>query len=137
MPYWQNCVHALRDKILPVTNAPWALLLAIAVVSLGIAPAARADAQRDPELRAIVSAAITAADCFPDKFESAVWYTLMEPKLHTLVRILASACRYSRRRSAKRIALGNSACHPDLSWRSWTSRAALIAGPCHRPALLA
>lgn len=41
----------------------------------------RADAQRDPELREVVQAAITQAECFADKYDSAVWYTLMEPRL--------------------------------------------------------
>ncbi|MEO8307438.1 MAG: lytic transglycosylase domain-containing protein [Pseudomonadota bacterium] len=59
--------------------------MGLAAMALAIALPTWADAQRDPELRGIVSAAITAADCFPDKFESAVWYTLMEPKLHKLV----------------------------------------------------
>ncbi len=82
MPYWQNCVIESRDK----TPQPRGLVpLAMAALSLGASLPARADAQRDPELRAIVSAAITSADCFPDKFESAVWYTLMEPKLRRSV----------------------------------------------------
>jgi soluble lytic murein transglycosylase-like protein len=46
---------------------------------------ARADAQRDPELRAVVSQAIETAECFPDKYDSAVWYTLMEPRLRRIV----------------------------------------------------
>ena len=41
----------------------------------------RAAAQRDPELRAVVQQAIQAADCFGDQYDSAVWYTLMEPRL--------------------------------------------------------
>jgi soluble lytic murein transglycosylase-like protein len=95
MPYWLNCEIASRDKsaarttprlLLPRALVSRALMpLVVATLALAASLAARADAQRDPELRAIVSAAISAADCFPDKFESAVWYTLMEPKLHTLV----------------------------------------------------
>jgi soluble lytic murein transglycosylase-like protein len=49
-------------------------------------PAARADAQRDPELRAVVAQAIETADCFPDRYDSAVWYTLMEPRLRRIVK---------------------------------------------------
>ncbi len=41
--------------------------------------------QQDPQLRAVVSAAIQQAQCFADRFDSAVWYTLMEPKLRPLV----------------------------------------------------
>jgi soluble lytic murein transglycosylase-like protein len=43
--------------------------------------AGRAAAQRDPELRAVVQQAIQTADCFGDQYDSAVWYTLMEPRL--------------------------------------------------------
>jgi soluble lytic murein transglycosylase-like protein len=43
-------------------------------------------AQRDPELRAVVQQAITQAQCFADQFDSAVWYTLMEPKLRRFVK---------------------------------------------------
>jgi soluble lytic murein transglycosylase-like protein len=85
MPYWQDCVIESRVKraawLVPRALVP----LVMAAFSLGAPFPALADAQRDPELKAIVSAAITSADCFPDKFESAVWYTLMEPKLHNLV----------------------------------------------------
>ncbi|MDE2220993.1 MAG: lytic transglycosylase domain-containing protein [Gammaproteobacteria bacterium] len=38
-------------------------------------------AQADPELGAVVQQAIQARECFSDRFDSAVWYTLMEPKL--------------------------------------------------------
>ena len=57
-----------------------------AVALLGAAPLSLADAQRDPELRGIVAEAIASAECFPDKFDSAVWYTLMEPKLRNIVK---------------------------------------------------
>jgi soluble lytic murein transglycosylase-like protein len=67
-----------------------ALLLAL----LGALPLARAApaaapapaAQRDPELRAVVQQAITQAQCFADQYDSAVWYTLMEPKLRRYVK---------------------------------------------------
>jgi soluble lytic murein transglycosylase-like protein len=58
----------------------------LAAALLGVAPVVRADAQRDPELRAIVANAIASAECFPDKFDSAVWYTLMEPRLRRVVK---------------------------------------------------
>jgi soluble lytic murein transglycosylase-like protein len=81
MPYLRNCVIESRGK----RRATRAVPLVIAALSLAVALPSRADAQRDPELKAIVANAITSAECFPDKFESAVWYTLMEPKLHNLV----------------------------------------------------
>ena len=63
---------------------PAALLMLLCAVA-GRVPVARADAQRDPELRAVVAQAIDTAECFPDKYDSAVWYTLMEPKLRRIV----------------------------------------------------
>ncbi|HKC15461.1 MAG TPA: lytic transglycosylase domain-containing protein [Steroidobacteraceae bacterium] len=56
-----------------------ALLLAPAIRG-GAAPGA-AGAQRDPELRAVVQQAIQSAQCFGNQYDSAVWYTLMEPRL--------------------------------------------------------
>jgi soluble lytic murein transglycosylase-like protein len=57
-----------------------ALLLALA----GLA-SARADQQRDPELRDVVAHAIEEAECFVDHYDSAVWYKLMEPRLRPKV----------------------------------------------------
>src|ERR1700729_4151223 len=47
---------------------------------------AHADQQRDPELKAVIEKAIPQAQCFTDQYDSAVWYTLMEPRLRTLVK---------------------------------------------------
>ena len=47
---------------------------------------ARADQQRDPELQAVITHAIAQAECFTDQYDSAVWYTLMEPRLRKLVK---------------------------------------------------
>src|SRR3979490_320750 len=46
---------------------------------------ARADQQRDPELKALLQKIIGSTDCFADKFESEVWYKTMEPRLARLV----------------------------------------------------
>jgi soluble lytic murein transglycosylase-like protein len=43
--------------------------------------AAHADRQMDPELRGVVAAAIEPARCFDDKYERAVWFAMMEPRL--------------------------------------------------------
>jgi soluble lytic murein transglycosylase-like protein len=43
--------------------------------------AADAQAQRDPELRAVVQQALQNTQCFGDQYDSIVWYKLMEPKL--------------------------------------------------------
>ncbi|HEY2340323.1 MAG TPA: lytic transglycosylase domain-containing protein [Steroidobacteraceae bacterium] len=49
-------------------------------------PRAGADQQRDPELKEVVARAIAQAQCFTDHYDSAVWYTLMEPRLRPLVK---------------------------------------------------
>src|SRR4051812_9403922 len=59
-----------------------ALWLAMPFAALG-APAA--DAQREPELKGAVQHAIDQAECFEDKFDSAVWYKMMEPRLRKRV----------------------------------------------------
>ncbi len=46
---------------------------------------ARADQQRDPELKALLQKIIGTSDCFADKFDSEVWYKTMEPRLARLV----------------------------------------------------
>lgn len=53
---------------------------------MGCATAAHADQQKDPELRAIVQTAIAQAECFEDRFESEVWYKMMEPRLRKMVK---------------------------------------------------
>jgi soluble lytic murein transglycosylase-like protein len=57
------------------------LQLLLAATSTSGAAAENAGAQRDPELRAVVQQAIQSAQCFDDRYDSAVWYTLMEPRL--------------------------------------------------------
>ncbi|HTD13425.1 MAG TPA: transglycosylase SLT domain-containing protein [Steroidobacteraceae bacterium] len=47
--------------------------------------AAFADQQRDPQLKAVVARAIAQAECFTDQYDSAVWYTLMEPRLRSVI----------------------------------------------------
>ena len=62
------------------------LLLALACLGSWVAGcAARADQQNDPGLRDVVAGAIARAECFTDRFDSAVWYKLMEPRLKRLV----------------------------------------------------
>ncbi len=46
----------------------------------------RADQQQDPELRDVVARAVAQAECFTDHYDSAVWYTLMEPRLRRTVK---------------------------------------------------
>jgi soluble lytic murein transglycosylase-like protein len=59
------------------------LLLALAG-GAGFA-AAHADQQRDPALGPVVQQAISQAQCFADRYDAAVWYTLMEPRLARFV----------------------------------------------------
>ncbi len=61
---------------------PWP----VALLLTGGAGRARADQQRDPELRAIVERAVTEAACFPDEYEAEVWYKMMEPRLRRTVK---------------------------------------------------
>ncbi|MGH8231184.1 MAG: transglycosylase SLT domain-containing protein [Steroidobacteraceae bacterium] len=62
----------------------------VLLLLLGALPAAIAapapQAQRDPELRSVVQQAISQAQCFADRYDSAVWYALMEPKLRRYVK---------------------------------------------------
>jgi soluble lytic murein transglycosylase-like protein len=55
------------------------LLLAVTTLT------AHADQQRDPQLKAVVQRAISQAECFTDRYDSAVWYKLMEPRLRPIV----------------------------------------------------
>jgi soluble lytic murein transglycosylase-like protein len=55
------------------------------VAALLCATVAYADQQRDPELRAVIERAISQAECFSDRYDSAVWYKMMEPRLRKLV----------------------------------------------------
>ena len=65
-----------------------AVLLRVLFAMTGIAPGgfAQADQQREPELKAVIEKAIVEAQCFTDHYESAVWYTLMEPRLRPIVK---------------------------------------------------
>ncbi len=79
----RGCVerHAARGRT--------ALRLRVALAALltaACALPARADQQRDPALGPVVRRAIAQAQCFMDKFDAAVWYTLMEPRLARYVR---------------------------------------------------
>jgi soluble lytic murein transglycosylase-like protein len=57
-----------------------AVLLLLPLLGLGSGPAL-ADQQKDPELKSVIQNAIAQAECFEDKYQSAVWYTMMEPRI--------------------------------------------------------
>jgi soluble lytic murein transglycosylase-like protein len=62
---------------------------AMAVLALLAAlPAGRAcaDRQMDPELKSVVAGAINEAACYEDKYDRAVWYATMEPRLARFVK---------------------------------------------------
>jgi soluble lytic murein transglycosylase-like protein len=50
-----------------------------------LAPATRADRQMDPELKGVLAAVIEPTQCFDDKYERAVWFATMEPRLQRYV----------------------------------------------------
>jgi soluble lytic murein transglycosylase-like protein len=60
--------------------------LALAAIALLGSESARADQQLDPALQGVVARAIAQAQCFTDHYDSAVWYTLMEPRLRAIVK---------------------------------------------------
>jgi soluble lytic murein transglycosylase-like protein len=66
-----------------LTHCSVAAVLAFCVLPW---PAAHADRQMDPELRGVVAAAIEPARCFDDKYEQAVWFATMEPRLLRFVK---------------------------------------------------
>ena len=62
-----------------------ALLAGAALAGLAPLPS-RADRQMDPELRGVLAEAIEPTDCFPDRYEQAVWLAYMEPRLMRYVK---------------------------------------------------
>ncbi len=70
----------------PSRGALAAAALALAALLPPARAAPGAAGQQEPELRLVVQQAIGQAQCFTDKFDSAVWFTLMEPKLRRYVR---------------------------------------------------
>jgi soluble lytic murein transglycosylase-like protein len=61
-----------------------ALLIALAL-PLAATPA-RADRQMDPELRGVIAEALSPSECFADRYERAVWFASMEPRLTRYVK---------------------------------------------------
>src|SRR2546430_1580902 len=82
-----SCARASRlEAATPAARVRPLLLVALAALGVGVPHAARADQQRDPQLQAVVAKAIAEAQCFTDQYDSAVWYTLMEPRLRRVIR---------------------------------------------------
>src|SRR5256886_14803615 len=81
-----SCARASGlEAATPARMRPF-LVVALAALGVGVPHAARADQQRDPQLQAVVAKAIAEAQCFTDQYDSAVWYTLMEPRLRRVIR---------------------------------------------------
>jgi len=80
-----NCSRS--SKAASADRSARAILTALALIALcaGRATRAHAQGQRDPALAPIVQHAISHAQCFMDRFNAAVWYTLMEPRLKRYV----------------------------------------------------
>jgi soluble lytic murein transglycosylase-like protein len=73
-------------KWLRTSAAAWAARLLALVLLAGAVQPAAAQAQREAELRSVLEKAISTARCFADKYDSAVWYALMEPRLRNIVK---------------------------------------------------
>jgi soluble lytic murein transglycosylase-like protein len=86
MLHWNLFVSALRSdhaqtaRRLRAGLGLAALLLSRPLFAGSVLP------QQDPELQAVVQRAISGAQCFTDQYDSAVWFTLMEPKLRRYVK---------------------------------------------------
>lgn len=60
-------------------------LTALTLLFLALSFSARADQQRDPALGPLLQKALTDGKCFEDKFERAVWFAAMEPRLKRII----------------------------------------------------
>ena len=87
MKLWTSSASACSsDRRLRLNKRCWLLLAAMALcASRSLSAATGGLPQQDPELANVVEKAIGEAQCFADKYDSAVWFTLMEPKLRRYV----------------------------------------------------
>jgi soluble lytic murein transglycosylase-like protein len=76
----RGCADPRRDTSRPLKVA----LFATGLLTV-LAARAHADQQRDPALGPVVQRAISQAQCFVDRYDAAVWYTLMTPRLRRFV----------------------------------------------------
>jgi len=63
-----------------------AALTALLLMTALPAAAAHADRQMDPELRGVLAEVLQPTDCFADRYERAVWFAFMEPRLQRYVK---------------------------------------------------
>jgi soluble lytic murein transglycosylase-like protein len=66
-------------------RASRALSFAVALFA-AIAPAARADRQKEPGLREVIAAAIKDTPCYAAKYDDVVWFALMRPRVEARLR---------------------------------------------------
>jgi soluble lytic murein transglycosylase-like protein len=64
---------------------PRVAVLLLAALPVGARAAPAPEAQREPEIKRAVQHAIEQAECFEDRYDSAVWYKMMEPRLRKKV----------------------------------------------------
>jgi soluble lytic murein transglycosylase-like protein len=70
-------MRATRFTLLPL------LLIALSLTQPGLA---HADQQRDPALGPLLQRALADGRCFEDKFDRAVWFAAMEPRLKRIIK---------------------------------------------------
>jgi len=58
----------------------------VLLMGLALSGAALADRQMDPELRGVIADALQPADCYADRYEQAVWFASMGPRLSRYVK---------------------------------------------------
>lgn len=73
----RNLSHALPAGLLACAG--------VFAVSSAVAAPASPEAQHEAGLRDVIGRAIAQAECFPDEYESAVWFTMMEPRLRKTI----------------------------------------------------
>jgi soluble lytic murein transglycosylase-like protein len=83
---WPSSARGWAHSLPAALAAGTLMLLAATTADAVVGAGVRSDAQRDPELREVVQSAIQKAECFIDKYDSAVWFTLMEPRLRSRVK---------------------------------------------------
>jgi soluble lytic murein transglycosylase-like protein len=66
-------------------RAPPAAACTVLLAGVLAQATAWADRQMDPELKGVIAAAIEPTRCFDDKYERAVWFATMEPRLSRYV----------------------------------------------------
>jgi hypothetical protein len=79
--------YATRAMALLLPRAAALMIATLLIVSLpmGALAAPAPEAQREPEVKNAVQHAIDQAECFEDRYDSAVWYKMMEPRLRKRV----------------------------------------------------